>query len=171
MSWQPSTLTREQMAERRRTGGRLLKAGKLSQTEIAEELGVARATVCIWNKQLQLGGLRQLRQRKATGRPPRLTSPQRKELRRLLKRGALAAGFETDRWTLQRIQQLIEKHFGVTYHPNYLNRLLQKLGWSLQVPLPRARERDEELIQAWLDHDWPRIKKSAATRRGYSLFR
>jgi transposase len=162
MNWQPAILTREQMEERRLEGGRLLKAGKLSQTAIADKLGVSRATVSEWNKQLQVGGRRRLRRRKPMGRPSRLTLAQQKELRRLLKRGALAAGYETDRWTLQRIQALIRKQFRVTYHPNYLSRLLQKLGWSPQVPLPRARERDTELIQAWLDHDWPRIKKKRA---------
>jgi transposase len=147
------------MEERRLEGGRLLKAGKLSQAAIAYKLGVSRATVSDWNQQLRAGGRRPLRRRKPTGRPPRLTRDQLKALRRLLKRGALAAGYETDRWTLQRIQELTKKQFGVTYHPNYLSRLLLKLGWSPQVPLPRARERDEELIQAWLDQDWPRIKK------------
>jgi transposase len=171
MSWQPSSLTREQMEERRLEGGRLLKKGKLSQSAIASQLGVSRATVSVWNKQLQAGGLRHLRRRATPGRPTRLTAEQGKALLRCLKRGALSAGFATDRWTLPRIQKVSERQFGVTYHVNYLSRLLQKLGWSPQVPLPRARERDEELIEAWLRQDWPRIKKSAATRRKYSLFR
>lgn len=171
MSWQPSALTREQMEERRRTGGRLLKAGKLSQSGIATQLGVSRATVSVWHQQMQDGGLRRLRRRRARGRPARLTHSQRKELLRVLKRGALAFGFETDRWTLPRIQKVIAQCFDVTYHANYLGRLLQKLGWSPQVPLPRAHERDEALIRAWLAHDWPRIKKSATARRKYSLFR
>lgn len=171
MSWQPTNLTREQMEERRLAGGRLLQKGKLSQSAIAVKLGVSRATVSIWNKQLQEGGLRRLRQRPTPGRPARLTPERCKDLLRRLKRGALASGFETDRWTLPRIQKVIERHFGVTYHVNYLSRLLQKLNWSPQVPLSRARERDEELIRAWLAQDWPRIKKSAATRRKHSLFR
>jgi transposase len=162
MSWQPTDLTRDQMAERRLAGGRLLKQGKLSQSAIAAQLGVSRATVSDWNKQLQAGGLRRLRRRPTPGRAARLTSEQCKALLRGLKRGALAFGFETDRWTLPRIQKVIEQHFGVTYHANYLSRLLQKLGWSPQVPLPRARERDDALIRAWLAQDWPRIKK----RRG-----
>ena len=37
--------------------------------------------------------------RRACGRPARLTRAQRKELLRVLKCGALAFGFETDRWT------------------------------------------------------------------------
>ena len=170
MSWQPTHLTREQMEERRLAGGRLLRKGKLSQCAIAVKLGVSRATVSAWNKQLQEGGLRRLRRRPTPGRPARLTPEQCTALLRRLKRGALAAGFETDRWTLPRIQKVIEQHLGVTYHVNYLSRLLQKLGWSPQVPLPCARERDEELIRAWLSQDWTRIKKSAATRRKHSLF-
>lgn len=171
MSWQPSALTRDQLEERRLAGGRLLKAGKLSQSAIAVKLGVSRATVSDWNKQLRAGGLPRLRRRPPPGRPSRLSREQGQDLLRLLKRGALASGFETDRWTLPRIQKVIERQFGVTYHENYVSRLLQKLNWSPQVPLPRARERDDELIRAWLTQDWPRIKKSAATRRNHSLFR
>lgn len=159
MSWQPSALTREQMEERRLEGGRLLKAGKVTQSAIAAKLSVSRATVCVWNKELQDGGLRRLHRRATPGRPARLTRAQRQELLRRLKRGALESGFETDRWTLPRIQKMIENQFGVTYHENYLSRFLQKLNWSPQVPLPRARERDEALIRTWLAQDWPRIKK------------
>jgi putative transposase len=82
-----------------------------------------------------------------------------------LDRGALANGFSTDRWTLQRVQALIQREFAVSYHPNYLNRLLGKLGFSPQKPLPTAVEQDRELVQAWLEHDLPRLKKLAADRR------
>jgi transposase len=122
-------------------------------------------------KQLVSSGLRCLRRRKPTGRSPKLTKPQQKALLRLLKRGAKVAGFRTERWTLQRVQEVIAREFHVVYHPNYIARLLQKLGWSLQVPLPRAKERDERLIRAWLVHDWPRIKKKGtANRRNYRVF-
>jgi transposase len=72
---------------------------------------------------------------------------------------------------LPRIQKLIQREFHVTYHPNYLSRLMDRLGFSLQQPLPRARERDEALVRAWLAHDWPRIKKSAAERAENRVFR
>lgn len=161
MIWKPSYLTRKQMEERRRTGGRLLRQGKLSQAEIARQLGVTRMAVSHWAKQLLQGGMRQLRRRKSTGCPPKLTPAQQKAMLRLLKRGAKAAGFRTERWTLQRIQKVIAREFHVVYHPNYVSHLLQKLDGSLQVPLPRAKERNEKLIRAWRVHDWPRIKKKA----------
>jgi putative transposase len=158
-------LTPGQLEERRMVGARLLKAGRLSQAEIARELDVSRATVNDWAKRLQSGGWRQLRRRKASGRRAKLTGDQQKALLQQLTRGALVAGFETDRWTGPRIQSLIEREFGVSYHARYLPRLLHKLDWSRQLPLARAVERDEELIQAWLQDDWPRIKKGASERR------
>jgi putative transposase len=82
-----------------------------------------------------------------------------------LERGALANGYSTDRWTLQRVQELIQREFAVSYHPNYLNRLLDKLGFSPQKPLPTAVEQEREMVQAWLEHDFPRLKKVAADRR------
>ena len=78
-----------------------------------------------------------------------------------MKRGAQAAGFPTDRWTLKRIQQLIWQEFEVDYHPNYINRLMRRLNWSWQQPLPQAIQRDEAAIAIWREQDWPRIKKSA----------
>jgi transposase len=153
------------MAERRLEGGRLLKAGKRSQAEIARQLGVSRATVSDWAKKVEAAGLRGLRKRTAKGGTSKLTKEQKQRLKRLLGRGALANGFSTDRWTLQRVQELIWQEFSVSYHPNYLNRLLAKLGFSSQKPLPTAAEQDRELVQAWLEHDLPRLKKVAADRR------
>jgi putative transposase len=83
----------------------------------------------------------------------------------MLDRGALACGFSTDRWRLGRVRQLIQREFEVNYHPNYLKRLLRKLGFSPQKPLPQAVEQEKELVAAWLQRDWPRIKKVSAARR------
>ncbi|MGE5643725.1 MAG: winged helix-turn-helix domain-containing protein [Byssovorax cruenta] len=170
MTWIPKHLTRKQMEERRRKGGRLLQAGKQSQAEIARRLGISRATVSDWAKQVAAGGLRALQRRSATGRPSHLTTEQEKRLVQILKRGAPAAGFPTERWTMGRVQQIIRREFNVVYHVHYMNRLLERLDWSLQQPLASAQEQDEELIRAWIKRDWPRIKKSAAARRKHSVF-
>lgn len=165
MTWKPSYLTREQMEERRLEGGRLLKEGKLSQAEIARHLRVSRATVSDWAKTVKAKGIGGLRKKKAPGSEPKLSRAQKEKLKRLLDRGALACGFPADRWTLERVHQLIQKEFAVSYHPNYLNRLLRSLGFSPQRPLPQAIEQERELVEAWLEQDWSRIKKVAAARR------
>lgn len=165
MTWKPSYLTREQMEERRREGARLLRAGKLTKAEIARQLGVSRAAVGAWAKVLEADGLRGLRQRKSTGRASNLTAEHKKRLKLMLDRGAIASGYPTDRWTLVRVSELIKKEFSISYHPNSLKRVLDKLGYSVQKPLPRAAEQDEKLVKAWLEKDWPRIKKESAARR------
>ena len=103
-----------------------------------------------------------LRRHPKSGRPPRLSPSQWQQLFELLARGAKQSGFETERWTLPRVRVVIERRWGVTYHVDYLSTRLRDLGWTAQVPAVRAAERDEELIRAWLDRDWPRIKKKLA---------
>jgi transposase len=165
MTWQPKKLTREQMAERRTEGVQLLQDGEMTQAQIARELGVSEAAVSRWKKKLAEGGPQALQARTASGRPPKLDETARQALVEKLEAGAIAAGFPTEQWTQARVKQVIEGEFGVSYHRNYISRLLHDLGWSVQKPDPRALERNEELIRAWLKQDWPRIKKSAAARR------
>jgi transposase len=96
--------------------------------------------------------------------PPRLTDRQREKLVRVLKRGARKNGYATELWTLARVAEVIEKHFGVSYHPGHVWRVLRSLGWTNQKPERRARERDEEAIAAWRAGEWPRIKKRQKKR-------
>jgi transposase len=153
------------MAERRAEGIRLLQAGEMSQAQIARYLGVSEAAVSQWKQRLEQGGPAALQPRTASGRPAKLDAAAKQALVEKLEAGALAAGFPTEQWTQARVKQVIEREFGVSYHRDYISRLLHALGWSVQKPDPRAIERDEELIRAWLKQDWPRIKKSAAAVR------
>jgi transposase len=159
MVWRPSQLTRAQMEERRFAAGRLLREGKCSQAAIAHELGVSEAAVTHWKQRLQRAGMRGLRRRRPSGRPSALSVAQWRQLLRLLSRGAIVAGFESERWTLRRIAALVERTFGVRYHFRSLGRALRARGWSPQQPRPRAIERDEALIDAWLAREWPRVKR------------
>jgi transposase len=153
------------MAERRAEGVKLLQAGEKKQAQIARHLGVSEATVSKWKKKLKTEGAEALEPRQATGRPPKLDKEAKQSLLKILEDGARASGFSTEQWTQARVKQVIKREFGVSYHQNYISRLLHEMGWSVQKPDPRAIERDEELIAAWLSKDWPRIKKSAAARR------
>jgi putative transposase len=124
--------------------------------------------VSTWAQRLrqQQGDGASLHTRPIPGRPARLNIEQWQRVLAILKDGALKAGFETDRWTLLRIRAVILVAFGVRYHAHYLAGRLKALGWSPQQPAVYARERDDALVQAWLRHDWPRIKKSAPPPSG-----
>jgi transposase len=60
------------------------------------------------------------------------------------------------------VAEVIQRSFGIRYHPNHIWRVLQGLGWSCQKPERRARERDEETIERWKKRRWPAIKKTLA---------
>jgi transposase len=162
MTWQPKKLSREQMAERRAEGVRLLQEGEKKQVEIARHLGVSEAAVSKWKKTLDQKGPEALQARKATGRPPKMDQEAKQELVEKLQSGAISAGFPNEQWTQARVKKVIEREYGVNYHKNYIGQLLHELGWSVQKPDPRAMERDEERIQAWVDQEWPRIKKKGS---------
>lgn len=160
--WTPEHLTESQKEERRLSAVPLLSRDDLSKSEIARQLGVSRQIVSRWAQQLRSDGEFALRRRAHTGRPSYLSAEQWQEVLSVLRAGGQAFGFDTDRWTLTRIAEVIYRKFGVRYNANYLSQQLDALGWSVQVPEVTARERDEALVAAWLRGDWPRILKKRA---------
>jgi putative transposase len=164
MVWQPTRLTRTQQEERRFAAAQLLAERELSEADIAGRVGVSRAAVSQWKQRLASEGVQGLHQHRAPGRPSRLSDTQWEQVLDQLQRGAVAAGFDTERWTLPRIAHLIERRFGVRYWPSAVSQALHARGWSPQRPLPRAAERDEALIAAWLRRDWLRVKRGLAAQ-------
>ncbi len=61
---------------------------------------------------------------------------------------------------------LIEREFGVPYHPGHVWKVPVNLGWTPQRKTGKARERNEELIQTWRKKVWPGIKKEPAGKGG-----
>jgi transposase len=73
-------------------------------------------------------------------------------LRLELGKGLLAHGFAGDqRWTLGRIKTLIGKLFHVGYTVKGTWRLMRRHGWSRQVPVRQAMERDDAAVGVWKD--------------------
>jgi hypothetical protein len=88
----------------------------------------------------------------------RLTDEQWARLEAELTRGPLAHGFNDQHWTLARVKTLIGRLFHLTYTEPGVWYLLQRHGWSCQVPARRAIERDEEAITTWRSQVWPRVE-------------
>lgn len=144
---------------RRLRAAELLAQGR-PQVEVAEAVGVSRESVRRWQQRLAQGGVAALRRRPATGRPPKLSDTQAAQIEQALLAGAQANGFATDLWTVDRVAQIVQRVTGVRLSRASTWRLLVgRLGWSLQRPERKARERDEEAIARWVAYEWPRIKK------------
>jgi len=147
-----------QLEKRRRRAIGLLKQG-LSPLEVAAKIGCSVSSVYLWQERLQHEGEEGLKAKPVPGRPPKLSPGQQRKLTGLLLRGALRCGYSTELWTQRRVGKVIEREFGIRYHPHHVWRVLIGLGWSCQKPETRARERDEPAIAHWKRHQWPHIKK------------
>jgi transposase len=115
-----------------------------------------------WYRAWRKGGREGLGRSKPLGRPSQLSPKQLERIETALLEGPQAHGHSTELWTLPRVAAVVEKLSGVRYHPGHVWRVLRGLGWSLQRPTLRARERDEEAIAQWKRQDWPRAKKTPA---------
>src|SRR5215204_1772961 len=144
--------------------GRRLRAFELKergwkQTQIAAALGVSEGAVSQWMKRAREKGVEDLRHKPPPGAPPRLSEDERARLPELLAEGAEAHGFRGEVWTCARVAEVIRKEFGVSYNPAHVSRLVRALGLSLQKPMRRANQRDEEAIRRWKEERWPELKR------------
>ena len=132
--------------------------------DIATALKVSAAAVSGWLKRARAGGVAALRRHPAPGPTPKLTADQRADLSDLLAKGAEAYGFIGDVWTTRRVAAVIRRVFGVSYHPAHVSRLLRQEGLTLQKPLVRATQRDEEAIRVWQADTWSALSAKPMLR-------
>ena len=137
-----------------------------SASAMAHELDVSRQAVTTWFGWYNAEGADGLRTRKAPGAPSRLSPEQRATLKRIVEAGPQAAGFQSGVWTGPMVGEWIREHFGVTYHPQHIPRLLHELGFSVQRPRKRLARADQEKQAVWLRERLPALKKSAPLSRG-----
>lgn len=104
---------------------RLLAEG-MPTAEVARAVGVSRQTISSWAKVQPDDGM----PARARGRPGALTPEQKRRLQSLLSTGATLSGFPTDNWTLQRVQILVAREFGIQYSLSNVSSLLKSLGLS-----------------------------------------
>jgi transposase len=149
---------------RRRRAWELKEAG-WKQRDIAAALGVSEGAVSQWLARARADGVEEgLRRHPASGAPPKLTPEQLAQLPALLDPGAEAYGFRGDAWTCKRVGEVIRRTFGVIYDPSHISRLLHRLGYSVQRPIERATQRNEDAVRLWWEQRWPALKKKRPTR-------
>jgi transposase len=137
--------TAQELERRRRRAVELIKQGE-SPDDIAHFLSCGRSSVSTWRK-LDRQAPERLAAKPHPGPTPRLTDAQLKELEALMLQGAKAHGWRTHLWTAARAAELIERHFGIRFHPEHARKILKRrLRWTSQKPQKKAKERDEGAI-------------------------
>lgn len=165
------TLAPAAQEEKRRTAIELRRQGK-AFVEIGALLGVHYMTVSGWWDRFQAGGLDALaaqRRGRRVGAHRTLTAAQERTVQRLV----------TDRtpeqlrmpfalWTRAAIGQLIRDRYGIRMPVRTIGHYLERWGFTPQKPLKRAYEQRPELIQRWLDTEYPAIA-ARARREGAEI--
>ena len=132
-----------------------LQAAQLFEQDVgavqaAHELRVSTKSAYQWRRRWRGGGEAALASKGAGGAVCRLNAGQLTRLRAALEGGPAAWGWREDqRWTLARVTTLIARLFHVRYTLRGTSYLLHRLGYSPQVPIHRAVERNEQAIAAW----------------------
>jgi transposase len=156
--------------EWRRMRALQLKQDGCKQRGIAAALDVSAGAVSRWLSAARRGGAAAICSRPRRGAIPMLTPAQRDLIPDFLWHGTEAYGFRGEVWTCARVAQVIEEEFGVSYSKSQVSRILKGLGWTPQIPITRAIQRDEEAIEQWRVDLWPELKKRARRERRALVF-
>ncbi|MGW4424430.1 helix-turn-helix domain-containing protein [Streptosporangium sp. NPDC004631] len=116
---------------------------------------MTRKSACEWHPAWMKGDKATLVSKGTAGTGCKLTEAQLTRLKAFLDEGAIAHGWDDQRWTSARIAALIAERFHIRYTPSGVAYLMERLGWSFQVPAHRAARRDEEEeIASWRRQVW-----------------
>lgn len=132
-----------------------------SAVEVAAVLEVSTKSAYEWRRAWAAGGVDALASKGPSGPDPALSDAQLARLRERLEQGPAAAGWGADqRWTLARVGALIATLFHIRVSVYTVWHAMRRLGYTAQLPIHRAAERDEQSIAHWRRYQWPALKGS-----------
>lgn len=116
----------------KRIQGLLLVSHGMAERQAARIVGVGRRTLQEWISKYRRGGLAALEKGPHLGRSPKLTKAQFDELGRIIEQGPESVGLGSGVWTAPLTVDLVDRLFGVKYHPDHMRKILKRLGVSVQ---------------------------------------
>lgn len=151
----------KQRAEResvRLDAAEMLEKG-MKPSEIAKKLRISTKSAYSWRRQLRAGGTEALLSKGPGGARCQLTDEQVGWLRADLDAGPAAFGWVDDqRWTAARVNDLVFERYKVRYTDRGIAYLLRRIGYTPQVPVRHAAQRDEAAVDTWVRQVWPQVK-------------
>jgi transposase len=137
---------------------------------VAEMLSLGEQTVRDYRHQYLCKGLASLVYQAPPGRPSKRTKTQRQQLAAWSKASPQEAGYTSGCWNTPMMQDLIQRHFGVAYHPPSIATLLKNLGFSYQKARLVSAHLNEAKRLEWRHTRWPKILHQAKQRKALLLF-
>ena len=140
-----------------------LKKKKGTHQQAADLFHVSKSAVDkIWTR-YKNGGSRDIKSKKrGVQGGKKIDGKQSADVRQLIKdklpdQLKLAFGL----WTREAVQQLIFDRYGITLSRWQVGRYLKSWGYTPQKPISKAFEQKPEKVKAWLEKEYPAIKKRA----------
>lgn len=142
----------------------------LAVGQVADAFKVDRTTLFRWLQRYHTKGEDGLQRQPVTGRPRLLDDSEQTELRGMVLCPASDFGFETDLWTVGRLQQVIEEVLEVTVSKDTIWRRLREAGLTYQKPERQYFQVDEKARRQWLRTEVPQIRKTLRKYRAILYF-
>ena len=111
--------------------------------------GMDRQTLRDWVHRFNASGPDGLIDNWTAGPKPRLSEEQLAEFARIVETGPDRERDGVVRWRRIDLKRVIAERFGVDFHPRYVGKLLQKLGFSHISARPRHPAQDERIVEAF----------------------
>lgn len=141
-----------------------------SHTDVAKVAGVSLRAVGKWWKTYQDSGLAGLRWKsrrpKSADEGGKLKGWQCSSIvRTIMRKTPDQLSFPFMLWTREAVSDLIFDRYKIRLSKWTVGRLLNKWGMSPQKPVKRAYEQQSEDVRKWIDEEYPKIARKAATAK------
>ena len=133
-----------------------------TRQETAGIIGRSAHTVGKYVAAYEENGMAGLHRKIASGRPPRLTEAQRKELRDIVAyQTPVEVGFPARaNWTLALVAELVERKWDISYTQKGIAKILHSLGLSNTRPTYTLEKADPEKQREFQEETFPALKKT-----------
>jgi transposase len=139
--------------------------GGLSESDVAELLGVARETVSRWWSAYITGGVEALpdyRSGRPVGSGRTLNDEQTAHIQELLDANTPnQLGIQAPLWNRRAVRDLIHKEYGIDLPVRTVGEYLKRWGYTAKRPGRHAKDQDPEEVRQFLEEIYPEIEKRA----------
>ncbi len=142
----------------------------LGIAEVAAAYDTDRSTVFRWVRRYEEEGQAGLLRRPGSGRPRKLAYLHEEDLRAIVLEQASHYGYETDFWTVGRLQAVIVQVYEVEVSKDTVWRRLRDAGLTYQKPERQYYEIDEAARQQWVRKEVPEIRRTVKKHRAILYF-
>ena len=157
-------LSPRELSEKRKIAIKLREKG-VPNKEVAEIVGISAQTISTYYTQYKNSGANVFKV-KSAGRPKksgkRLSDEQEsKIIRMLIDTNPQQLQFKFALWTREAVKQLIFRELEIDMPISTVGDYLAKWQFRSKKPIKRAYERKDSATKAWLEIEYPKIKKEA----------